>query len=99
ILVIRAKGVIVAGSEDNVHVLQGSQPCWVVLILDEVARIIEIDVVVRVAVGKALDVVEATHPNRPVNQVRIAKGEIDGMVSTEACAGSDNEWVGVEASG
>ena len=88
-----------AGGEDNVHVLQGSQPCWVVLILDEVARTIEIDVVVSVAVGKSLDVVEATHPDRPVDQVRIAKSEIDCVVSTEARASGDQEWVGVKASG
>src|SRR5437763_25865 len=76
--------------------LQSCQSCRIMLILDEVAGIIKIDILVRVATCKTLDVVEATQSDNAINQFRMTEGEIDGMVSTEACTRSNQEGIGVQ---
>ncbi len=45
IFIVSVRGIIAANSQDNVYVPQRLQPCRVLLILDEVAGIIEIDIV------------------------------------------------------
>ena len=57
ILVVSARRIVAPNSKDNVYVSQGIQPRRIVLVLDEVARIIEINIIVRVAIRKILDVV------------------------------------------
>src|SRR5437763_10647759 len=76
--------------------LQSCQSCRIMLILDEVAGIIKIDILVRVATCKTLDVVEATQSDNAINQFRMAEGEIGGVVSAEACTGSNQKGIGVQ---
>ncbi len=64
-------------------------------VLHEVAGIVEIDVVVRIAISKTLDVVEAAHGNDAVDQLRVTKGEIDGVVRAEAGARGHEEGIRV----
>ena len=59
VLVVRARRIVAPNSKDNVYVPQGIQPRRIVLVLDEVAGIIEIDIIVRVAIRKILDVLVA----------------------------------------
>src|SRR6266702_8118811 len=65
------------------------------LVLHEVAGIIEIDIVVSVAICETLDVVEATHGNDAVDQMRVAEGEIDGVVCAETGARGHEEGIRV----
>src|SRR6266699_2828902 len=65
------------------------------LVLHEVAGIIEIDIVVSVAICETLDVVEATHGNDAVDQMRVAEGEIDGVVCAETGARGHEEGITV----
>ena len=58
-------------------------------IFNEFTGIIKIHIIVRVAAGKTPDVIEATHTNYPVHKLWVTEGKIDGMVSSEACAGAD----------
>src|SRR6266516_3221472 len=59
VLVVSARRIVAPNSKNNVYVPQGIQPRRIVLVLDEVARIIEIDIIVRVATRKILDVIGA----------------------------------------
>src|SRR6266478_5881576 len=99
VFVIRTEGFITASGEDDVHVAHCRQPGRVMLIPHEIAGIVEIDIVVRVAISKTADVVEATQSDDSADQVRMAKGKIDGMISAEARAGSDKEGIGVKPGG
>ena len=55
-------------------------------VADEGYRIVEIDIVVGIAFGKTRDVIKAAEPDDTVNQLGIAKSEIDGVVRTKARA-------------
>src|SRR5207245_10670211 len=78
---------------------QRLQPCGVELVLHEVVRAIEIHIVVSVAAGEGFDIVEAAHAYHAVNEVRVAKGEIDGVIRSKACTCSDQERVRVMLGG
>src|SRR5690348_4817079 len=78
---------------------KGLQTRWIVLVLDEVTGIIEIDIIVRVAIGKTLDIVAATQPYNPADQVGVAQSEIDGVVSAKASPCSNQVRVGVALDG
>ena len=78
---------------------QGIQPRRIVFVLDEVAGIIEIDIIVRVATRKILDVVVAAQPDNPADQLRVTESEIDSMVRTKASPGSDQVRVGIMLEG
>ncbi len=72
---------------------QRVEPPAVVFVGDEVARTVEVDVLVLVAVGPAADLVDAAHANGPADEVGVAQGEVDGVVSAEAGADGDEERV------
>src|SRR5579863_9942793 len=56
------------------------------LVGDEGAGVVEIDIVIGEALGKTSDVVQAAQPDDAINQVRIAEGKIYGMVRAKARA-------------
>src|SRR5690348_15714640 len=56
------------------------------LIGDEGAGVIEVDIVIGEAPGKTGDIIQAAQSNHAINQLRVAEGKIDGMVRAETRA-------------
>src|SRR2546421_4035503 len=99
VLIVRARGIVTANGENNVHVPHCIQPRRILLVLDEVARVIEIDIVIRVAICKTFDVVAAAQADNAVDQLRVTESKIDGVISAEAGAGRDQVRIRVKLDG
>src|SRR3979490_2015383 len=78
---------------------QSFQPFRVMLTFDEIAGAVEIDIVARVAAGETLDVIEATQANDAIYQLGITKGEVDGMIGSEASTGCHQVRIGIVLDG
>lgn len=84
-----------AGGQDDVHAPHLLQPPRVVLVFDELHRVVEVDVVVVVPVGPVADVVQAVHGQHAAYQIGVAKGEVDRLIRAEAGPQHHQEGVGV----
>src|SRR5690349_7256865 len=89
-----ARGVVAADGQDDVLPPERLESAGVVLVQHEVRRVAGVHVGVRVPAGESLHVVEAAHPDDPVDQVRVPEPEADGVVGPEAGAGGDDERLG-----
>src|SRR5579863_899237 len=65
------------------------------LVGDEGAGIVEVDIVIGKALRKTPDVVEATKTNDAINQLRVTKCEVHGMIRAKACAGCHQKGIGI----
>src|SRR5438034_916569 len=65
------------------------------LVLNEVARIVVVDIIVSIATRKTLDIIGTTQSKNPIDMMRMAESKIDGMVSAKASPDSNQVRVGV----
>ena len=64
-------------------------------LLDKGVGVVEIDIVVREALGKTCDIVEAAQSDDAINQLWIAEGKIHGMIRAKARASRNQKGIGV----
>src|SRR5260370_20053963 len=69
ILIVRARGIVTANSENNVHVPHCIHPRRIVLLLDQLASVLEKNIASTEAISNTFDVVEAAQPDHPVTQL------------------------------
>src|SRR6266699_2276549 len=65
---------------------------------DEGTGIVEIHIIIRKALGKARNIVEAAQSDHPVDKLRVAERKIHGMVCTKARASRHHKGVGITLS-
>ncbi len=99
VLVVGAVRVVSADGEDQVDAAHRLQPRGLVLVDQEMRRVVVVDVVVGVAVREPFDVVEARHREHALHEVRMAQREVDRVVRAEARARRDEERVRVAVRG
>src|ERR1051326_672664 len=56
------------------------------LVGDEGAGVVEVDIVIGEALGKTPDIIQAAQSNHAINQLRVAEGKVDGMIRAKARA-------------
>src|SRR5262249_7026076 len=99
VLVIGAKLIGTTDGQDNVLPAQSRQPLGLMLVGNICAGIVEIDLAIRATVGEAADVVETAHADDAIDQLRMTKGKVDGVIGAEAGPGGEQEGVGIAAGG
>ena len=62
----------------------------------EVAGIVEIDFVIRIAAGIALDIVIAAHPDHAPDRLGMPEGKVHRVVGAQAGTGNDQKRVAVQ---
>src|SRR5262245_40199192 len=95
VLVGRPQRVVAAHGQDDAQPPQGLQPRGVVLVVEEVAGVVEVDRFVVVTVREPAEVAQAAHAQNAADLMGVAQAEVEGVVAAEAGAGGDQERVRV----
>src|SRR5579872_4999631 len=93
LLITAARGIVAPNRHNDIHTPQCRYARLVMLVGDEGAGIVEIDIVVREALGKTCDVIQAAQSNNTINQLWIAEGEIHRMIRAKARASRHQKGV------
>ena len=87
-----------ARQDMNVLFLAQHRPVVVVVQIRQVReRVVEVDVLVIVAVGKIANAVVATHGDHAVEQVRAPEQLVGAVIGAEACAAGDDALPSLQA--
>ena len=86
-------GIVLTDNDDDVHAAQRLEPFVIGQIWDEVARRIEVNVVVVVTAEEIAHIVLAAQRQHTTKQVRMAEGDVDGMVCTKTASMCNQEGI------